>query len=110
MIFNFSFFDLFYRIGSVGTIGSPNSMAVLKDETLQKLLEFVVNISVQSIIDPLNKNMSGLLLVLAVSIYFLFNSKNDNGWRNNNNNNNNMNSKKHLLVMFTKYTRSTNSF
>ena len=44
-------------------------MAVLKDERLQTLLELVVNISVQSVIDPANKNMYGLVLVLAVSFY-----------------------------------------
>ncbi|KAI9493852.1 hypothetical protein BDB00DRAFT_938645 [Zychaea mexicana] len=53
------------RTGSSDSTGSPNSMAVLKDDTLQTLLEFVVNISVQAITDPLNKIMTGLLLVLT---------------------------------------------
>lgn len=37
---------------------------MVNDEALESLLEFLVDISVQSITDGTNKNLSGLVLVL----------------------------------------------
>ncbi|KAL0082183.1 hypothetical protein F4703DRAFT_1739478 [Phycomyces blakesleeanus] len=56
-----------FRSASMSSeISTPNPpVNPLRDTTLEALLEFIVNISVDSITDPLDKNLTGLNLVIT---------------------------------------------
>ncbi|KAG0176918.1 hypothetical protein DFQ29_005470 [Apophysomyces sp. BC1021] len=53
------------RSASLSSVSSAANVSVSKDIALQALLEFLVNVSVQSVIDPRSKTLSGLHIVLT---------------------------------------------
>ncbi|KAI9318572.1 hypothetical protein BX666DRAFT_1855381 [Dichotomocladium elegans] len=62
------------RTSSSSSLIPIDNGTVLSNESLHAILEFVVNISVQSIIDPQDRNSVGLFYVLTVRSEILFES------------------------------------
>lgn len=63
LAFTFSF----YRTSSAQPLAPTEDMIMLKDEALHGLLDFLVTMSVHSIIDPHDKNLIALNNILGVS-------------------------------------------